>query len=637
MGKLKDFFSLDSKKNKKKEVMRSYKKYPVLAKIKARERYVFHSDYFMIDNYYAMILMFNHKQGAQDGYSAFWGVNLIPNDLPEGVTTLNIDQVERMGEKWVQDNQPRAERVSNKNELAQKENGSMTDKAKAWRSRNDLAIIAQELNNGASYLNVKDRLMIKAPTLEKLEEAYHKIQREYTDRFGSLTPAPYQGRQRSDFSTMLAQNKAKYGKGFYFTSTEFAGMYNLVTNGLEDPGGEYVGYMTGDVNNSAVLFDGDNFSHHAVIASAQFDNSTGSRQHVADMWGVKLGQVALLNNHKVVHIVLSPETKLNLLGPSMDDMTYKIDMNSGDVNMFEMFGKHKDELSIFAQQMEKIVLMTEQIYKPNDEEKAIIENNLRTSVKDFYISQGMWFENAQSRREDLRVVGIPHNEVPKLDVFVSYLDLAYKAALNAPSQDNEQVHATHVLSGIFHNLLTADGDLFDTHTNPLIDGVVSGRRVVYDFGSLVGRDMGVAMAQLINILGYAVSNLSDGDMLIIHGAENINPGIRDYCEHLFSQMYGRGARIVFLYNDIDKFLNDQPFNHFDQADYTILGSLSYNQIDDYEDRLGATVPSDLRKLITAKDQTVNYIRRGTSNVVFVLRLPLRPNQYDYGKKKRRHY
>ena len=149
--------------------------------------------------------------------------------------------------------------------------------------------------------------------------------------------------------------------------------------------------------------------------------------------------------------------------------------------------------------------------------------------------------------------------------------------------------------------------------------------------------MGVAMAQLINILGYAVSNLSDGDMLIIHGAENINPGIRDYCEHLFSQMYGRGARIVFLYNDVDKFLKDQPFNHFDQADYTILGSLSYNQIDDYEDRLGATVPSDLRKLITAKDQTVNYIRRGTSNVVFVLRLPLRPNQYDYGKKKRRHY
>ena len=34
--------------------------------------------------------------------------------------------------------------------------------------------------------------------------------------------------------------KKKKGKGFHFTSTELAGSYSLVTNGLNDKGGEYV-------------------------------------------------------------------------------------------------------------------------------------------------------------------------------------------------------------------------------------------------------------------------------------------------------------------------------------------------------------------------------------------------------------
>lgn len=631
------FLKNRDKRKKKKEEKKSYRQYPALAKIKAREKYVFHSDYFQIDDYYATIMMFKHQQGARDGYGPFWGVNMIPNKLPKGVTTMNVDSIERMTDGWLLSNQTRAEKITDKNKQAQDENGTMTERAKVYRSNRDLVIIAQELTDGASYLNVKNRLLVKAPSLEVLDKAVGIIEREFTDRFGTLSPAQYNGRQNTELYTLLAKNGAKYGQGFYYTSTEFAGNYNLVTHGLEDPHGEYVGYMTGDVNNSAVLFDVDNFNHHIVVSSEQVSHDTKTRQHISDMWGVKLAQAALLDNHRVVHIILDTETNLNELGPALNGITQRMDMYNGDVNMFEMFGPRKDQLAIYSRQMQKLVLMTEQAYDASPEDKSIIENFLKDTVTNFYVTQRMWVPDAQHNLQDLRLVGIPHDQIPKLETFKSYLDMAYQRELAKDVKDPQQVTAANVLRGVFSDLLSTYGDLFNVTTSNTIDRVATGQRVVYDFGNLLVRGKGVAMAQLVNILDYALSTLRDGDLVIIHGAEKIDKGIRKYCSTLFSHLYERGGRIAFLYNDNDAFLRDSDFNHFDQADYTILGNITNNQLSTYEEKLGSTVPADLANLITKRDQQLNYIRRDTTNVVFVAQIPLRPNARDYGKKIRRHY
>lgn len=619
------------------EVLRSYESYPELVKIKAHEKYVFHSDYFKIDDYYASILMFKHRQGAMDRFGPFWGVNMIPYQLPKGVTTMNVDSVVRMGQGWIDAHQPRAENISSKNIMAQHENGTLTEKTKARRSQQSLAEIAQELTNGASYLNVQNRLLVKAPTLDMLDEAIHKIEREYTDNFGTLHPGIYNGRQHDELSHLLGWNKAKHGKGFYYTSTEYAGAYNLVTHGLEDPGGEYVGYMTGDVNNSAVLFNVDSFRHHVVIATNQFNDDIGKRQHVSDLWGMKLAQSALLNGHRVVHLILDSESDLDKIAPPMKDITYKIDMNHGDVNMFEMFGKREDELAIFANQMTKLKLMAEQAYHPTDNDKSIIESSLEDILTDYYIKNQMWAPDAKNHRNLIKLVGLPHDEYPKLELFVSYLAMYRQKTLNLNSKDSEAVHAANTLNGIFNNLLSSNGDLFNTTTSSNIDGVVNGRRVVYDFSDLRRRGIGVAMAQLVNILNYAVSTLGNGDLVIIHGADQIDDGIKEYCKHQFAQLFDRGGRVAYLYNDIDSFLRDDQFNKYDEADYTIVGNMAPKRVDEYQKKLGSTIPMMLRKLITNHAEAINYIHRGTSNVVFKLQLPLRPSREDYGFKQRKRY
>ena len=606
--------NLKSRFTKKEEPDYSFRAYPHLLEIKPKEKYVFHSDFYTVDGSYACVMSFFHTEGAQDNFGPFWGVNRIPGGLGDDITTVTFEQIRRMTDTWVSDHQSQSEGIAEMNLNEQIQSGTHTSRGKASRKGQDLAIIAQELQNGASYLHVHYRLLVKAPTLEKLEEAIKAIERLYIDRFGTLNVATYMGEQKTELSTLFNINQRKIGSGFYFTSTEFAGSYSLVTHGLDDPTGEYIGYMLGDVNNSAVLFDVNKYDHHIVVANESFNESLG-RVRVSDMWGSKISQSCLLNDNKVVHLVLNG-ADLNKLGPEFKNLTYRIDMNNGDVNMFEMFGDKEDELSIFPQQMQKLVLMAEQAYETTDSDRSIIRGSLEEVATQFYIEQRMWRENAGANRDKIRVVGIPHNEVPKLEVFVSYLDTAYKAMVSKTARDDEKLHALSILSVTFKNLLSNNGDLFNTTTTKAIDGAKSGRRVIYDFSKLMRRGKGIAMAQLVNVISYAVGNLGAGDTVIIHGADLIDDTIKNYVTTQLDRLHEDGGRVAYLYNNMDKMISDKSFCEYDKSDYIILGSMTDSAITAYQKELGQDIPPDLARLITTKSSDTCYIRRKYDNVVF---------------------
>lgn len=615
-------------KRKKKENNTVYSgsldSFPLLKALKPREKYVFHSDYFTVDGGYATIMSFFHQPGATDGFAPFWGVNKIPSGLGNRVTVFVFEQTRRMGEGWLLEHQGKAESVANMSANEHARGGSNTTKGRAARKSADLATIAQELQNGASYLHTHWRIMVKAPTLEELDDAVKKIDRLYIDRFATLGVAPYHGEQRKELSSLFWSVKKKLGQGYYFTSTEYAGSYNLVTHGLEDPTGEYVGYMVGDVNNSAVLFDVNKYKHHIVVADENFDEKL-DRAYQSDKWGSKISQSCLIENGKVVHIVMD-NCDMSKLGPAMDSITYKVDMSHGDVNMFEMFGDTDDELSIFPSQMEKLVLMAEQAYESTEADRSIIRGELMNVAKKFYIDNRMWYDNAVKNRERIRILNIPHKEVPKLEMFVAYLNTEHKAAINAGAKDSEAVHALKVLSMTFQNLLASNGDLFNTTTNDVIDGAKTGNRVIYDFRGLTVRGKGVAMAQLVNIISFAVGNLGEGDTVVFHGSEIIDDSIKPYINAQLEHLYTKGGRVCFLYNNIDKMLKDRDFCHFDKADYTILGNMTETAVAEYQKLLGQEIPRDLSRLIATKSDSVCYIHRGVDNVVFKQELSLGINE-----------
>ena len=598
-----------------------------LLAVKPRQGYVFHSDYFEIDGEVGCILSYFHDESARDELPPFWGVNLIPY-LPQNVTAILLEQVSRVSESWLADKIKSSERLDRLDTQEQSENGTTSSRRKASKVSADIEQVIDEIQDGAAYLSVHYRILLKAPSLEVLDDVIDDLRRKYIDAVGNLSIAGHHGLQRQELATLFSPNASKKGKGFHFTSTELAGAFNLVTNGLNDRGGEFVGYMVGDVNNSGVLMDVDMYKHHVVVADD--DKSRAPRMNnaqIADMWGSKISQAALINSKRVVHIILDGADMTGVLGPRMETITARIDMSQGDVNPFEVFGERKDQLALFSTHLEKLVLMTEQAYEPTDADRSIIRTSLKETLTQFYVDQNMWVRNAKHNQDRVRLVGIPHDQVPQLKLFVTYLDQRYKALTSKANRDDELLHAYSVLSAVFKDMLDANGDLFNVVTKDVIDGAQKARRVIYDFSSLVNRGKGVAMAQLVNVLAFAASALGEGDTLIIHGAELIDAGVKPYVTDQFDRLYRRSARVALCYNGVKAMLDDSEFNHFDEADWTALGAMSDALVPVYEKKLAKRIPVDMTKVITRRGEGLTFLRRGTVNVVFKRDLALGVNAH----------
>lgn len=593
--------------------------YPLFRGIKPKSKFLFKSDYFQVDGSYATILTVMHRKGADDSLGYFWGINLIPRNIGNDVSVRRIEHVGRMSESWIDGHQGRAEGLLNNKANEVQRDGSLTSRQKLNKEQQQLVDIAQDLMNGSSYLRVAIRLLVKAPTLERLDDVTNKINRQYKDRFDTLFAAPYIGEQKRELSHLLNKIENKMGRNFMFTSSEFAGNYSLVTRGIEDRKGEYIGQMEGDVNNSAVLMDIDNYESHVVIAGrAEAQTLSGwdfQGQRGVDMWGAKLGMNALLRNKRVVHLVLN-RAKVNKLGVDLSDVTSNVNMTRGDINPFEMFGEKEHELSIFPSHLEKMTLMVEQLQPMGDEKRARIKSALQKVLNDFYVDKRMWSRNAQGNRDSLRVVGIPHKQVPKLPVFQSYLDMEYNAQVQTNKKDPEVMNAYGFLQGAFRDMMDSNGDLFNTTTSSIIDRAAVSSRVIYDFSSLLKRSRGVMMAQFVNALGFSVGNLSQGDVVVLHGAEYLAPGVKQYVRDQFDQLNDNGVRVVFIYGSVERMIEDKAFNQFENADYTLLGGMNKPTIDAYEQTLKQEVPIVLRTLLEHKEKYRYYLRRGFDNVVF---------------------
>lgn len=622
-GKLKKGFG---KKNKQelRTVSGSLSNYPFLMAIKPRESYIFRSNDYESDGYFYTILSFFHKDGAYDDFGPFWGINLIPAGLEDDISITFVQTVERMTDGWIREHQTQAENIAQMNSTEQANQTNKTNKVKASKRESDLEIIANELQMGASYMNSSFRLQIKAPSMEQLDKALQAVERLYVDRFSTLYAMSYDGEQKPELISFLRPNAYKKGKAFQFTSIELAGQYNMVTRGIEDEYGDYVGKMYGDVNTAAILFDIDGYKHHSIVCSEQFDQTYG-RNYATDLWGSKISQACLMHNHKVAHIIMNG-CNLDALGPRFDTITRRLNMNVGDVNMFEMFGDYEDELTLFPMQVDKLKLMAEQAYAATDNDRSVIRGSLEEIATQYYIDQRMWHEDAANNRDKIRITGIPHREVPKLEMFCAYLDTAYKTLVNQSNRDPEKLHALSVLNLTFRNLLSNNGDLFNTTTSDIIDSVGSSRRVIYDFSALRARGMGIMMAQLLNIISFCTGNLGEGDVLIIHGTELIDDTIKDYLISLFSMLYAKGGRVCFLYNDNEKMLSDVPFSAMDKADYTIMGYMTDNCVAKYQDVLGQTIPSNLVGLITTRSDFMTFLHRDYNNVIFNRDLVLFPRR-----------
>ena len=86
-----------------------------LKEIKPNRRYLFHSDYFEIDDKYACILAYMHPDVATDKFGAFWGINRIALRIPDGVQIVSFETVRRYSDGWISKYSQLSDEVVNSN------------------------------------------------------------------------------------------------------------------------------------------------------------------------------------------------------------------------------------------------------------------------------------------------------------------------------------------------------------------------------------------------------------------------------------------------------------------------------------------------------------------------------------------
>ena len=219
------------------------------------------------------------------------------------------------------------------------------------------------------------------------------------------------------------------------TSTQLAGFYNIVSRGIDDEQGVYVGDQVGEINNNAVVWDMTKFNNYAVIGAS---NKFGRRKEYltgkydpmfvntygTDMWVNQLITQLVRKQSRVFTLSLNGFN----LSPNLRSVTSSLDMNEGLINPMEMFGrKNKDEQNAYDSNIEKWKVMLRQLARQTLREKGqnIADEELNRTVlteltsflEDLYVNYKMWSKNASRSKIGMRNLGIPHEQLPTLDQY----------------------------------------------------------------------------------------------------------------------------------------------------------------------------------------------------------------------------
>ena len=605
-----------------------------------RDGYEFHSNYYTLGNKYFRILTLIPPAQADRTLTPFWRLKLYPypwilNDANRegnedgvfGVKGQFFDMVENKTRKWFDEKLGDTDkRLGGEFDAAEgmKQHKKMSIKAR------DMKFIADDFFKNDMYASTDFKCLLSADSLRDLDIATERYNQYIEKSFEEIRFSVYEGQQRDDYTNLMKTADVQIGHHPMATSSEYAGGYAILNQGIIDPNGDYIGQMVQDINVTAVLMDMDNFDERVVVGSAstpmmlgadssEFDYGTRSTTLV----GVRIAQSALVNNHRVIHLVLN-DSKPQNIGADLSDITTVVSMNDGAINPFEIFGDIKDEISLFPAHSQKIRTMIKQI-SPSIKDVDLNETFVNIFER-FYKDEHMLVDNPEVNRDKLRLAGLPHDQYPLLDKFIAYLNQAYDSA--SRHGDSLELKSIRNVRSAFTSMYKENSAIFNSYTDDSVDNSNKSMQVVYDFSGLKrNRGMGIAMAQLINVIRYATSSLTAGDVVIVHGCNNIAESTKSYLKDVFSDLSLNKVRLVYLYDQVESMIDDIDFNKFDEADYTMVGMMTPNLVKKYIKAYGREMPRTLKGSINDLNENsykdvYYYLSRKLDNILFALDMQL---------------
>lgn len=648
----------DSKEFKKKVKEKVSKKLLIhndtLSRIAPSGNIKFRDIDFISKGRFSTILTFTARKGNFDQLPPLWGMSLMPQVAgseffkKNGITVRPIYSLNRRSNEWADKKLQNSSSVSKTgfSESVQADHSKERNKYRDYF--NDTETIAEELYKGASYLDLSIRYKVSAKSREDLQEAVYQLENEFTTRFSrKVELVPFVGEMKKEYANLLDSAKDQRGENYQLTSKELAGSYPFISTNVNDMQGTYIGRLYNPLNKDPVLLDTTSINKLGVIVAKDraADLYSASREGVyydykaTTAWSNKITQDALVNGNRVVEFVLNGEHVERMRDDLLENETAYVNLTEDDVslNMFEPFAEGKDHVSAFHVTVSKIKEAARQYSKPesvNDTSTLMSGDmiELEKVIKSFYIDKDMLPENPNENKEDIRFVGLKHNQYPVLSNFIKYL----KRLINDEQKKvttqgtTDRSRCLVRLKDVFDKILATDESLFNRQTTVDEDFINSKLKVIFDFKILHETKHEALMASFVNSLAYGEQTLAEDDILIIHGADELTESVKEHLRQRIGFLNNRGVKVYLLYNDADVLFEERNTEDrtkdnihriwFRNADLRITNPMRAHNLKEYENVIQRKLPISVKSALKEDKNHIYYMNSETKSVLFKLHI-----------------
>lgn len=521
-----------------------------------------------------------------------WNISQRSDLLPDNVKLTFIRAFER------KDNETAKKEIGRRRKLAIISSESEENiKRQSAAVRHDYDLI-RAIDSGDSVVTFGAEAIVTAPDDQTLEKAVNAI-KDYMATNDETRGIKYEidlNKQNRPF-LLYGPNAASGNKDVYveMTSSDAATTALFVdAGGDRTPGSEYLGVSVGKLIRSYAAY---NLQHHKslFIGNDTLDKTFTLRETVDDPMQVYLSKVAsrsyLLKGNSVTHFVLdSHKTVKSLMEmPLNDNRKIAVDVNLGLLNIMEAIDNGEIEenpervLSRFPSHINNIIaLLTQFRDTANISTTDDFANITREVLINFFVNNKYWSYDARYNLDDVRLIGVKHDEFKTLSDFGQYVNQRMRT-----NKDARLANALFELNTIVNNNILPTIPSLDTKTSPVIDDLV---RVPYRVIDLTGTTVGAMSTvsspstnvMMISYMNVILPTMKNGDVLIMHGFSRLS-SIASVISEMISSS-GLNVDVIYTESNQNNALRLMDFDNT-PFDFTMV-TLHKNRVDKLLSPLG---------------------------------------------------
>lgn len=478
------------------------------------------------------------------------------------------------------------------------------------------------------------RLIVSGNSEDDVESQIEYLNLMLSQRHDGLMWDSVAGAQRSNFQQLLAPI-VPGRRVNTSTGKNYAGINFAVSPGLSDAEGLPIGVDVMSLAGTTSMMDFDSSLRRlAIIADSDSiiprysQRSDGTPVPASSVFAQAIANHACMRGHRAHHLVFNDydyfESGLFWRPRESAELFARFDVSRVTINPLQGFGDINDVVNIFARLTEKIVNIFDVLedFKLTQDDKAII----LTAIQQFYFNQNLWIVNAELYPKRTRIVDIQKPETyPTMGTMINeFTTLAREAA-----RSNRELKADRIdtLFQILNQAITSHMNVLGRTTSIKDPKAI---QTYYEFANIGSRKM--VQVQALNLIEYAIHCADQGDVLVLHGCDNLYLTVFKYLCETFDAALRKDVRIVlafdqltpaatrtgekanifdlkgFLYNDLDT-----------DVDFSILGRCSPEEVDKFEKALNMQLSDIVRSQMVVKSPNQFLVHRsigGINNFVY---------------------